>query len=60
MRNLEDEHLWEQEQWVPRERGTRIVKAIMYMLSAPNYNDMLQRKATIDSEIARQFIKEKK
>ena len=53
MRNLEDEHLWEQEKWVPREQGVRMIRAIMYMLSAPNYNNLLERKAAIDGEIAR-------
>ncbi|MFH1448529.1 MAG: hypothetical protein ABIG39_06725 [Candidatus Micrarchaeota archaeon] len=53
LRNLEEKHNWEKEEWVPREKGAKILEAIMYMTKAPTKEVMLQRKVAIQEEISK-------
>ena len=42
---------YENEKKVPREQGVRILKAIFYMVSAPNHKDFNIRKEAVLKEI---------
>ena len=50
-RNLENRMRWEQEDYVPREKGRLVLKAIYTMLAAPSQEVMLARKAAILAEL---------
>ena len=51
--NLEDKRNWEREKWVPREKGVKILKAILYMMTAKDDKDHQTRKEAILEEIKR-------
>ena len=51
--NLEAKYRYEKEKRVPREQGSRVLTAIMAMLSSPSQEIMLQRKAAIQVEISK-------
>lgn len=59
VRNLEDKARWEEEPFVPREQGARILQAIRLMLESPGGKGgkpseiFLQRKEAILEELAR-------
>ena len=51
VQNIADKEAWNQEKFVPKKQGARIMEAIMLMLSSPSKEVMLQRKQAIQAEI---------